>query len=151
MIYVQANAESEAGVTNAKKLPRKRDSKGCRSDDANSGSLLLITPEQYASRHAILSSLVVAWSPSLPRLKNLESPTKCTILAIGTKSGDVSFWRTCVPERYSLSSGTISINVELAGFLKAHDSWVSAIAWGLSLASSCSSRLILATGSSDGR
>ncbi|XP_078170279.1 uncharacterized protein LOC144564554 isoform X1 [Carex rostrata] len=140
----QANAESKAGVINAKKLKRKRDSKGLRYDEANSGSFLLITPDQYASRHAILSSLVVAWSPSLPRLKNLESPTKCTILAIGTKSGDVSFWRTCV------SSGTISINVELAGFLKAHDSWVSAIAWGLSLASSSSSRLILATGSSDG-
>jgi hypothetical protein len=120
------------------------------SDESNSG-FLPSTPEQYASRSAILSSLVVAWSPVLPHLKILESPTQCTILAIGTKSGVVSFSRICAPEQYSVASGIPSIDVKLVEFLKAHDSWVSAIAWGLPPARFCDSQLILATGSSNGR
>ncbi|KAJ4788192.1 Transducin/WD40 repeat-like superfamily protein [Rhynchospora pubera] len=151
LLIHQANeVEAEAGLVNGKNLPGKKDAKRLKSDEANSSSLPRITPQQYASRSAILSSLVVGWSPVLPCLKNLESPIKCSILAIGAKSGGVSFWRICVPEQYSVGIGNSSIKPELVGFLEAHVSWVSAIDWGLSVSSSHNSQLILVTGSFDG-
>ncbi|KAM1005473.1 hypothetical protein ACFX13_002444 [Malus domestica] len=62
----------------------------------------LITADQYASRTAMLSSLVVAWSPmphSLSKICSVpQDGSSMSLLAIGGKSGKVSVWRIPVPE-----------------------------------------------------
>uniref|UniRef100_A0ACD5VTY6 Uncharacterized protein n=1 Tax=Avena sativa TaxID=4498 RepID=A0ACD5VTY6_AVESA len=113
--------------------------------------LPLITAKQYARRNAILSSLVVAWSPVLPS----GDATSCLlrnwcVLAVGSKSGDVSFWKICKPEYYTIDVCMVNRDPILIGVLKAHNSWVSAISWEVCSADSSMSSLLLATGCSDG-
>lgn len=114
-----------------------------------------VTAKQYSSRHALLSSTIVAWSPVLHSSANYHSSnsfcSSCSILATGGKSGNISFWRICEPPCYTIEHGRLSADPVLIGLLQAHNSWVTAISWAISSASSLEPQLILSTGSYDGR
>lgn len=120
-----------------------------------SNGLTLITPLQYASRNAMLSSLIVAWSPVL-QLSSESGPTlnisssNCAILAVGGKSGKIALLRISEPQVYSIEHGGDSVGAILIGLLQAHNAWITAISWGLHSADA-STQVLLATGSSDGR
>ncbi|KAJ8760793.1 hypothetical protein K2173_021831 [Erythroxylum novogranatense] len=115
----------------------------------------LITADKYASRSAMLSSLVVAWSPLLRfSSKNQTVPLDVSshifsILVAGGKSGKISVWRIHAPEYFSVEHVENPTSVILVGLLQAHNSWTTAISLVL-LASSSDPRLLLASGSSDG-
>lgn len=117
----------------------------------------LITAEQYTSRSSMLSALVVAWSPILRLTSVVEetSPSNlfggCSVLAVGMKSGRISFWRVLEPQCYSSMDGRDSVAVSLIGFLQPHDFWVTAVSWGLHESDVSNPQLLLATGSSNGR
>ncbi|XP_023742787.1 uncharacterized protein LOC111890943 [Lactuca sativa] len=101
-----------------------------------------ISAQQYASRSAMLSSLVVSWSPMF---HGDTSSKGCSILAIGGKSGNISFWRVHEPQCYSITQRSKPPGALLIGLIQAHDSWITAISW-----SKFDSQLLLSTGSSDG-
>ncbi|KAM0911223.1 hypothetical protein ACQ4PT_013606 [Festuca glaucescens] len=133
------------------RLGDSQDIKAALPCNAENTCLPIITAKQYAHRNAILSSLVVAWSPVVPS----GDATSCLlsnwcILAVGSKSGDVSFWKICKPEYYTIDVCMVTRDPILIGVLKAHNSWVSAISWEVSYADSSKSSLLLATGCSDG-
>lgn len=112
----------------------------------------LITAKQYACRNALLSSLVVAWSPAVPSCDTTSCLSRnWCILAVGSKSGVVSFWKIYKPEYYTVDACMVTRDPILIGVLQAHNSWVSAISWEVSSAGSLKSSLLLATGCSDGR
>ncbi|KAF8379920.1 hypothetical protein HHK36_027385 [Tetracentron sinense] len=120
------------------------------------GTLPLITAEQYASRSAMLSSLVVAWSPVLqlssengPKPPN-NSSNNCALLAVGGKSGKISFWKIHEPQSYSVEHDRVSVDVMLVGLLQAHNTWITTITWGLFVSDASNPRVVLATGCSDG-
>ncbi|XP_039816965.1 uncharacterized protein LOC120679442 isoform X2 [Panicum virgatum] len=111
----------------------------------------LITAKQYACRDARLSSLVVSWSPLVSSSDKISSLLRhWCILAVGSKSGNVSFWKLYKPEYYTIDAGVVNSDPMLIGVLQAHKSWVSAITWEVSSEGSSKSSLLLATGSSDG-
>lgn len=124
---------------------------------ARNFGLPLITAEEYASRNAMLSSLTVAWSPYLQQTcgggvpSTDDSTSGCTVLAVGGKSGRLSFWRFCKPQCYSMQSSTESNSASLVGFLQAHDTWVTAITWTSLVSDASNPQVLLCTGSSDGR
>jgi WD40 repeat protein len=121
------------------------------SNEANK-SLPRITAKQYACRDALLSSLIVAWSPVLSSSDRASCLSRdWCILAVGSKSGNVSFWKVCKPEYYTIDVGMVSREPMLVGVLQAHKSWVSAINLEVSSSTSSKSSLLLATGCSDGR
>ncbi|KQK20542.1 uncharacterized protein LOC100827917 isoform X1 [Brachypodium distachyon] len=105
-----------------------------------------ITAKQYAYRNAVLSSLVVAWSPVLLA----HDASRWCILAVGSKSGDVSFWKIHKPVYYTIDVCTVYRDPILIGVLQAHNSWVSAMSWEVFSASSSKCSLLLATGCTDG-
>ncbi|KAK6262568.1 hypothetical protein QUC31_008384 [Theobroma cacao] len=119
-------------------------------------SLPLITADQYASHGAMLSSLVVAWSPMLKLSSEMclvpenDSSNWFSLLAVGAKSGKISFWRIHAPEYYSIEQSGPPTAVELIGILQVHNSWVTAISWALLASDSSNPQVLLATGSSDG-
>ncbi|KAE8705493.1 SER/ARG-rich protein 34A [Hibiscus syriacus] len=119
-------------------------------------SLPLITADQYASRSAMLSSLVVAWSPLLKLSFEIcgapenKSSNCFSLLAVGSKPGKISLWRITSPQYYSVERSMTPTMVELIGILMAHSSWVTAISWALLASESSSHQVLLATGSSDG-
>lgn len=112
----------------------------------------LISAQQYASRSAMLLSLVVAWSPVIKPSHKVHSHqnSSVSVLAIGTKSGKVSFWKVNVPECYSLAECTVPTRVLLVGILQAHNSWINCISWMLFDSDSSNPKVLLATGSTDG-
>ncbi|KAL7003781.1 hypothetical protein U1Q18_004926 [Sarracenia purpurea var. burkii] len=116
----------------------------------------LITVDQYASHSAMLSSLVVAWSPVVPLMSEIDLVSanylsiRCSILAVGGKSGKISFWRILEPQCFSVTSNRDSTAVFLVGLLQAHGAWITAIGWALFASDASDPRLLLATGSSDG-
>ncbi|WOK99671.1 hypothetical protein Cni_G08383 [Canna indica] len=113
--------------------------------------LPMITPEQYASRSALLSSIIVALSPVLQTCQIQPSlSNRCAILAVGGKAGNISLWILCEPEGYTIEHGSASVDPTLIGFLQAHNSWITAISWEMFSLDSSVSQLIMATGSSDG-
>ncbi|KAJ1262676.1 hypothetical protein BS78_09G127700 [Paspalum vaginatum] len=121
------------------------------SSNGENKSLPLITAKQYACREAQLSSLIVAWSPVVSSSdKNSGSLKHWSILAVGSKSGKVSFWKLCIPEYYTIDAGVVTSHPMLIGVLQAHKSWVSAITWEAPSADSSKPSLLLATGCSDG-
>ncbi|KAF8696134.1 hypothetical protein HU200_037025 [Digitaria exilis] len=121
------------------------------SSNRENKSLPLITAKQYACRDAHLSSLVAAWSPLLSSRDETSSSLRhWCILAVGSKSGNVSFWKLYKPEYYTIDAGAVTSDPMLIGVLQAHKSWVSAITWEASPAGSSKSSLILVTGCSDG-
>nr|GMD81480.1 uncharacterized protein LOC109177286 [Ipomoea batatas] len=123
---------------------------------ARNSGLPLITAEEYASRNAMLSLLTVAWSPYLQStfgggIPSTDGSTNgCTVLAVGGKSGRLSFWRFRKPQCYYTQSGTDSNSAMLVGFLQAHDTWVTAITWTLQVSDASNPQVLLCTGSSDG-
>uniref|UniRef100_I1NR08 Transcription factor IIIC 90kDa subunit N-terminal domain-containing protein n=1 Tax=Oryza glaberrima TaxID=4538 RepID=I1NR08_ORYGL len=120
----------------------------CNGEDK---SLPLITAKQYSCREALLSSLVVAWSPVLPSPDRSSYFTgNWCILAVGCKSGSVSFWKIHKPEYYTIDIGMVTRDPMLIGVVQAHLSWVTAISWELFSLGSSKPLLLLATGCSDG-
>ncbi|XP_073138680.1 uncharacterized protein [Henckelia pumila] len=116
----------------------------------------LITAQQYASRNAMLTPLVVAWSPilrtsgcwvSIPH----NSSSCCSILANGLKCGIISFWRIDSPECYSIINPKTPCKALNVGLLKAHDACITTICWALHGSEISEPQLLLATGSSNGR
>ncbi|XP_066359881.1 uncharacterized protein [Miscanthus floridulus] len=125
--------------------------KASLSSNGENKSLPLITAKQYACHAAHLSSLVVSWSPVV----SSSDKTSCLlrqwcILAVGSKSGNLSFWKLCKPEYYTIDAGVVISDPMLIGVLQAHKSWVSVITWQVLSAGSSKSSLLLATGCSDG-
>ncbi|KAL7254393.1 hypothetical protein ACSBR1_008731 [Camellia fascicularis] len=119
-------------------------------------SLQQITADQYASRSAMLSSLLVAWSPVMHWMSETGSVSTdyssdhCSILAVGGKSGKISFWRILEPQCFSVMSNKDSTAAFLVGLLQAHGAWITAIGWALFASDASDPQLLLATGSSDG-
>ncbi|XP_076942904.1 uncharacterized protein LOC143612937 [Bidens hawaiensis] len=116
-----------------------------KSKDRRQSKVRLISAEQYASRSALLSSLVVCWSPML----DSKSGRRCCILAAGAKSGMVSFWRVHEPQCYSITQGNDPPVASLIGVIEAHSSWITAISFSKFVCDG-SPQPLLATGSSDG-
>ncbi|XP_016508487.1 uncharacterized protein LOC107826060 isoform X1 [Nicotiana tabacum] len=120
------------------------------------GSQSLITAEEYASRSAMMSSLIVAWSPCLPQTFGCGISTTtgltsdCSVLAVGGKSGILSLWRIHKPDEYSIMNSPDSNEPLLVGLLNAHDTWITTISWGLFISDASDPLLLLATGCSDG-
>lgn len=114
----------------------------------------LISVDRYVARNVMLSSLVVAWSPVLqlsPKACSIpQNGSSISLLAVGGKSGEISFWRVSVPECYSVELIGDRTNALIVGLLQAHASWVTAISWALLDADCSNPRILLATGSSDG-
>ena len=119
--------------------------------------LPLVTVNQYASRKAMLSSLVVAWSPVLwlpPETDSAppDNSSDClSLLVVGGKSGQISFWRVHKPLSYTIEHSTVPISVTLAGFHQVHNAWVTAISWASLTFDASSPQVLLATGCTDGR
>ncbi|KAL6652547.1 hypothetical protein ACP70R_011472 [Stipagrostis hirtigluma subsp. patula] len=130
---------------------RSQNIKGPLSCDRENRSSSLITAKQYACRDALLSSLVVAWSPVV---SSHDSTSFCSrdwcILAVGSKSGNVSLWKIWKPEYYTIDVGMVTRDPMLIGVLQAHKSWVSSISWEISSMGSSNPLLLLATGCLDG-
>ncbi|XP_073016697.1 uncharacterized protein [Primulina eburnea] len=116
----------------------------------------LITAQQYASRNAMLTPLIVAWSPILRTSEDWVSiPHKssgcCYILATGLKCGLISFWRIDAPESYSIITPELQCKASNGGFLEAHDTCITSICWALYGSEISKPQLLLAMGSSNGR
>ncbi|XP_024977475.1 uncharacterized protein LOC112515069 [Cynara cardunculus var. scolymus] len=120
-------------------------SKNRKQNIQENHNLSLIGAEQYSSRSAMLSSLVLAWSPMV----HSNSSGSCSILAIGAKNGRISFWRVQEPECYSITQRSKPHVASLIGFIQAHNSWITAISWS-KFVSDGSPQLLLSTGCSDG-
>ncbi|KAI3907131.1 hypothetical protein MKW92_015252 [Papaver armeniacum] len=108
-----------------------------------SGTRPLLSAEKYASRSSMLSSVIVAWSPTL------YPSNDYAILAVGGKIGKISFWRIDEPHCYSVEQSTDSVDAVLVGLIQAHNTWITAICWELS-AKALEYQVFLVTGSSDG-
>lgn len=138
----QIVSASKSEASSRKKIPEK-----C--------TLPLITADKYAARNAMLSSLVVAWSPVLqlsPKICSIpQNGSSISLLAVGGKSGKVSLWKVSVPHCYTIENSGAPTNAVIVGLLQAHASWVTAISWALLDSESSNPRVLLATGSSDGR
>ncbi|CAK9141586.1 unnamed protein product [Ilex paraguariensis] len=119
-------------------------------------SFSFITPDKYASRSAMLSSLVVSWSPILRSTSEfgLEAPNNSSngycILAAGGKSGKISFWRIHELQCYSIMPSRDPTAALLIGLLQAHCTWITSISWALYVSDTARPQLLLATGCSDG-
>ncbi|RDY03369.1 hypothetical protein CR513_13056, partial [Mucuna pruriens] len=113
--------------------------------------LPLISADQYASRSAMLCSLVVSWSPLL-RLASEFYPVcdSVSLLAVGGKSGKISLWRFHPPDCYTIEDREVPTTVKFVGLLQAHNSWVTTISWLLFASDSSNPQILLASGSSDG-
>lgn len=114
-----------------------------------------ITANQYAFRSAMLWSLAVAWSPLLQLSSKLCSITQTgssfSLLALGSRSGNISLWKICVPECYSVEHSGVPTTATIVGLLQAHSSWITSISWALRASDSSSPQVLLVSGSSDGR
>ncbi|XP_073016500.1 uncharacterized protein [Primulina eburnea] len=116
----------------------------------------LITAQKYASRNAMLSPFIVAWSPILRTSEDWvsiphNSSGCCSILATGLKCGLISFWRIDTPESYSIITPELPCKASNGGFLKAHDTFITSIFWALYGSEISKPQLLLATRSSNGR
>ncbi|XP_022637108.1 uncharacterized protein LOC106762530 isoform X1 [Vigna radiata var. radiata] len=111
----------------------------------------LISADQYASRSAMLCSLVVSWSPLL-HLASEYYPVcdSFSLLAVGGKSGKISLWRFHPPDCYTIDNKDVPTTVKFAGLLHAHNSWVTTISWLLFASDPSNPQILLASGSSDG-
>lgn len=110
----------------------------------------LISTKQCASRISLLSSLIVAWSPTLKSSEPIDVNVNFSILAVGGKSGNISFWKISEPRCYTIEHGRVFDDPILIGIIQAHSSWITAISWSIYGASSSEAKLVLATGSCDG-
>nr|KYP34426.1 hypothetical protein KK1_044616 [Cajanus cajan] len=143
-LCLQKNASDHTDSVdkNNEKLSKKK---------AENHLLPLISADQYASRSAMLCSLVVSWSPLL-RLASEFNPVcdSVSLLAVGGKSGKISLWRFHPPDCYTVEDREVPTTVKFAGLLQAHNSWVTTISWLLFSLDSSNPQILLASGSSDG-
>lgn len=115
-----------------------------------------ITADQYASRSAMLSSTVSAWSPLLQfssdsgQVSSNSSSECCSLLAFGGKSGKISIWRINGPEGYSVEQSKGKNVATLVGLLAAHAAWITTISWAVLASEVSNPQFLLAAGSSDG-
>ncbi|CAN1266262.1 hypothetical protein LINPERPRIM_LOCUS12483 [Linum perenne] len=111
----------------------------------------LLTSKEYAARSALLSSLVLAWSPLLDtRLVSSDDPSKgYSILAVGGKSGKISLWRIQAPQCYSVEHSNAPAGVTFLGVVQAHTSWITALSLEL-IVSNSETQVVMVTGSTDG-
>ncbi|KAH9607608.1 hypothetical protein KSS87_022793, partial [Heliosperma pusillum] len=130
-------------AANGKKTSNKR--------TLNNHTGYVLKANQYASRSSMLASLVVAWSPVLQFSANdPDNPSDFfCLLAVGTKYGSISIWKFDRPSYYSIDQHGGAIDMALNGVLQAHSAWITSLSWVL-LPSGTSSRVVLATGCSDG-
>ncbi|CAI0399463.1 unnamed protein product [Linum tenue] len=141
-------------ILDSKKSPKTKLAKLGKNKMGSCTFPLLISKE-YAARSALLSSLVVTWSPLLCSPSNKSFPSsddpfqKYSILAVGGKSGKISFWRISAPQCYSIEQCKAPTGVLFLGLLQAHTSWVTAVSLEL-LVSNCEPRVVMVTGSTDG-
>ncbi|CAH9078532.1 unnamed protein product [Cuscuta europaea] len=103
-----------------------------------------LSAEEYASRNAMISSLTVAWSP------HLRWKSGFSVLAVGGKSGRLSFWRFHQPQCYSTRSSSESSHASFLGFLQAHNTWITSITWALIDSDASNHQVMLFTGSCNG-
>ncbi|CAI9108897.1 OLC1v1008599C1 [Oldenlandia corymbosa var. corymbosa] len=143
------NEDEEPGmfsVPDSGKKEPKQSQETCSPD--------LISAEQYASRSRLLSSLIVAWSPILPLTSGIEetnSIQKSSLLAVGGKSGRISFWRFDQPTSYSILNGGEAFSALLIGLLQAHDFDITALSWEIFVdGDAANPLLLLASGSTNG-
>ena len=82
----------------------------------------LLSADQYASRSAMLCSLVVSWSPLL-RLASELYPVcdSVSLLAVGGKSGKISLWRFHPTDCYTIEDREVPTTVKFVGLLHAHN------------------------------
>lgn len=120
--------------------------KGKKQKSQDNHNPPLISAQQYASRSALVSSIVVAWSPMI---QSNSSRSCCSVLAIGSKSGNISFWKVHQPQCYSITQQSKPPVATLIKVLHAHNSWITAISWS-KFSSDGSPQLLLSTGCSDG-
>ncbi|KAK4754171.1 hypothetical protein SAY87_002275 [Trapa incisa] len=122
--------------------------------EIGSCGLPVITADEYVYRSALLSALVIAWSPLLQSssesCSGYERPPSYSVLAVGGKSGTISFWRIDMPKVYSIEHANVHPSVAFIWSLQAHNSWVTTISWLLLTSDSSSTSICLASGSSDG-
>ncbi|CAI0399449.1 unnamed protein product [Linum tenue] len=141
-------------ILDSKKSPKTKLAKLGKNKMGSCTFPLLISKE-YAARSALLSSLVVTWSPLLCSPSNQSFPSsddpfqKYSILAVGGKSGKISFWRISAPQCYSIEQCKAPTGVLFLGLLQAHTSWVTAVSLEL-LVSNSEPRVVMVTGSTDG-
>lgn len=111
----------------------------------------LLSADQYASRSAMLCSVVVSWSPLL-RLASEFYPVcnSISLLAVGGKSGKISLWRFHPPDCYTIEDREVPTAVKFDGLLQAHNSWVTTICWLVFSFDYSNPQILLASGSSDG-
>ncbi|KAJ1409927.1 WD40/YVTN repeat-like-containing domain superfamily [Sesbania bispinosa] len=137
----QTVSMSKPNGTSSKEMPENR-------------MLPLISADEYASRSAMLCSLVVSWSPLLRgAFESYPVPNTCAsvcLLAVGGKSGKISLWRFHQPDCYTIEDKKVPTAVKFVGLLQAHNSWVTTISWLLFAFDSSNPQILLATGSSDG-
>ncbi|XP_048230227.1 uncharacterized protein LOC8269545 isoform X3 [Ricinus communis] len=153
---IHAGCSSHANMS-GEQLPKVIDSKSDKrkKKKPESCSLPQITADQYASRSAMLSSVVVAWSPLLCLSSKIslvsqnDSPRRFSLIAVGGKSGNISLWRIDAPQSYSIEHGWLPTSVMLVGLLQAHNSWVTAVNFAF-LGSNTNPQVLLASGCSDG-
>ncbi|KAL6845634.1 hypothetical protein ACP4OV_025129 [Aristida adscensionis] len=129
---------------------RSKNVKAPLSCNQENKSSALLTAKQYTCRDALLSSLVVAWSPVVSSRDSTCILRNWCILAVGSKSGNVSLWKIWKPQYYTIDIGMVTRDPVLIGVLQAHKSWVNSISWEISSVDSSNSLLLLATGCSDG-
>ncbi|XP_012575561.1 uncharacterized protein [Cicer arietinum] len=114
----------------------------------------LISADEYASRSAMLYSLVVSWSPLLHEASEFcpdpNTSASVSLLAVGGKSGKIYLWRFHQPDCYTIEERKAPPVVKFVGFLQAHNSWITTMSWLLFAFDSSKPQIILATGSSDG-
>jgi hypothetical protein len=155
---------TDLGKGQCQETPVKSSAKVTRKRSRNDLSSV-ISADQYAARSGLLASLVVAWSPTVK--SSLEgdgsslgsSSSSSAILAVGAKSGKVSLWRVLEPQFYTIEHCLQPSEVRFIGLLQAHKSWVTAASWAICTVNisgkmdvdSSSNKLLLATGSSDGK
>src|ERR1044072_7207803 len=117
--------------------------------------LPLISAGEYASRSAMLFSLVVSWSPLLRTTSEIYPVANIcasvSLLAVGSKFGTISLWRFYQPDYYTIEDRKAPTTVKFVGLLQAHNSWVTSISWLLFTFDSSNPQIILVSGSSDGR
>ncbi|CAM8976517.1 unnamed protein product [Rhodiola kirilowii] len=108
-----------------------------------------ISAEEYISRNAMMSSLIVAWSPLMSSSSKVDIRDRFSLLAVGGKSGKISFWRFREPCSYFVNNNGCRITTIFAGFLHAHNAWITAISW-VTLDDLSKGHVVLVTGSADG-
>ncbi|XP_054816404.1 uncharacterized protein LOC129316145 isoform X2 [Prosopis cineraria] len=147
---------SDLQITASAQMESMSESNDKSSETISENHMLLplIAADQYAYRSAMLSALVVSWSPLLHETSEFHpvpnANASVSLLAVGGKSGKISFWRFCAPDCYTIQDSNIQNAVKFVGFLQAHSSWVTSISWVLFPSDFSNTQILLATGSSDG-